>query len=290
MGRCNRCDGSMRAHKPTSADAAEILEAHAVASHGQGAAPLVFLHGFGTDQTIWDSLFAILPPELSCVRYDHMGAGRSAVARYRPERYATLDGYASDLVDILDALDVTDCTVVGHSVSGMISLLAAEHSARISRLVMIAASPRYLDDESYHGGFSRDAIEALLDQMELDFLGWARALAPAAMANPERPGLSEELVFRFVQSNPDILRQFARATFFTDLRDRLPHCRLPVTLLQPSADAIVPEVTARELVARLPRGRLRILAARGHYPHVSAPAEVAAAILDAVGDRLDARR
>lgn len=251
---------------------------HAVTITGDNVAPVVLLHGFGTDQTIWDGLLAQFEPSTATLRYDHMGSGRSQLEGYDPHRYATLQGYADDLVEILTTLDVRDATIIGHSVSGMISLLAAERTERITRLVMIASSPRYLNAPGYVGGFEVDDVESLLAQMELDFLGWARSLGPAAMANPERPHLGEALVYSFSRANPELLRGFARATFFTDLRERLPHCDKPVLVLQPSEDVIVPHQAAAYLAHQLPRGRLQILSATGHYPHVSAPAEVAAAI------------
>ncbi len=245
---------------------------------GVGPGARVLLHGFGTDQSIWDALLQRWDPALPVLRFDHMGSGRSRLEGYQPGRYAALDGYAQDLVDILDELDLRDCAVIGHSVSGMISLLAAEQTDRISSLVMVASSPHYLNDGDYVGGFEVSEIEDLLRQMELDFLGWARALGTAAMANPDRPQLGEDLVYSFSRTNPEILRQFARATFFTDFRHRLAACPLPVLVLQPEADVIVTREAATFLAAGLPRGRLQIMPTQGHYPHVSAPDMVAAAI------------
>lgn len=253
-------------------------ERHAATQRGAGPGVRVLLHGFGTDQSIWNALLQRWDPSVPVLRYDQMGSGRSRLEGYDPRRYATLDGYAQDLVDILDEQDARDCVVVGHSVSGMISLLGAKRTDRISRLVMIASSPRYLNDGDYVGGFEVSEIEDLLRQMELDFLGWARALAPAAMANPQRPELGEELLYSFSRANPEILRQFARATFFTDARQNLADCQLPVLVLQPEADVIVPREAAAFLAANLPQGRLQVLSAQGHYPHVSAPDVVAAAI------------
>jgi len=261
-----------------------LAERHAATVTGSGPHTLVLLHGFGTDQTVWDPLIAALATPLRILRYDHMGAGRSRQQAYDPQRYATLEGYASDLAALLEDLDLRDVTVVGHSVSGMIALLAQRRSARIARLVMIASSPRYLNDADYVGGFERQDVESLLAQMELDFLGWARTLAPAAMANPDRPDLAEDLTYSFSAANPERLRRFARATFLTDLRAELSACEAPTLVLQPAEDVIVPRQTAEFLAAQLPDARLEILPAQGHYPHVSAPAVVAAAILRFLGD------
>ncbi|WP_168076197.1 alpha/beta hydrolase [Caulobacter sp. SSI4214] len=255
-----------------------LLEAHAARVNGAGDPALVLLHGFGTDQTIWGALTPRLPPARRIVLYDHMGSGASNLAHYDPARYATLEGYADDLADILEALDLRDATMVAHSVSGMIALLASLRTDRIGRLIMIGASSRYLNDGDYEGGFERGDVEQLLDLMALDFQGWARTLAPQVMDQPEQPGLIQELVYSFSRSNPEITRGFARATFMSDHRSALGACRVPTLVLQASADMVVPLAAARFLANGIPNARLEIMATRGHYPHLSAPDLVAEAI------------
>lgn len=255
-----------------------ILEAHAVNTSGTGNPPLVLLHGFGTDQTIWRALAPRLPQTRRQVLYDHMGSGASNPAQYDPDRYGTLEGYADDLVEILEALDLRDATMVAHSVSGMISLLASLRTDRIGRLIMIGASSRYLNDTDYEGGFERSDVEELLELMALDFQGWARTLAPRVMDQPEHPALTTELVYSFSRANPDVTRRFARATFMSDHRRELGACQVPVLVLQASADVVVPLPAARFLAEGIPNARLEMLPTRGHYPHMSAPQAVAEAI------------
>jgi len=255
-----------------------LLEAHAVDDTGGGHPAMVFLHGFGTDQTIWRALASRLPTGSRRVFYDHMGSGASNLAQYDPDRYSNLEGYAGDLVDILEALDLRDATIVAHSVSGMISLLASLRTERVGRIIMIGASPRYLNDEGYEGGFERGDVEDLLDLMALDFQGWARTLAPRVMDQPENSALTQDLVFSFSRANPDVTRRFAQATFLSDHRRELGECRVPTLVLQASADVVVPLSAARLLADRMPNARLEMLETRGHYPHVSAPGEVAEAI------------
>lgn len=259
-------------------DPAAVLAVHAVSERGVGEPPMVLLHGFGTDQSIWRRLAPQLAARRRVVLYDHMGAGASDGAHYDPDRYASLKGYADDLVEILDALDLTDATVVGHSVSGMIALLGARRTDRIGRLVMIGASPRYLNDAGYEGGFERSDVEDFLGLMELDFQGWARQLAPRVLDQPGQPALEQELEFSFCRNDAEITRRFARATFLSDHRADLAHCRAPALVLQASRDVVVSQAAAEFLAAHIPGARLRMLEAAGHYPHLGAPDEVAAAI------------
>jgi sigma-B regulation protein RsbQ len=255
-----------------------LLEAHAVNETGHGEPALVLLHGFGTDQTIWRTLVQRLAGMRRLVLYDHMGSGASNLAQYVPDRYGALEGYAEDLIDVLDALDLRDATIVAHSVSGMISLLASLRTDRIGRLIMIGSSARYLNDVGYEGGFEASDVEELLDLMALDFEGWARTLAPRVMDQPERPALTTELVYSFSRANPDVTRRFARATFMSDHRGALGACPVPTLVLQASADVVVPLAAARFLAEGIPQARLEMLPSRGHYPHVSAPDAVAEAI------------
>ena len=255
-----------------------LLQAHAVSELGTGEPPIMLLHGFGTDQTVWREVASRLATTHRVVLYDHMGSGASDLAQYDPDRYQTLEGYADDLVDILDALELRDVTIAAHSVSGMIALLASLRSERIGRIIMVGSSSRYLNDRAYEGGFERADVDDLLSLMELDFQGWARTLAPRVMDQPDRPALTQELVYSFSRANPDVTRRFARATFMSDHRARLAECRAPTLVLQASADAVVPLAAARFLADQIPNARLRMLDTRGHYPHLSAPAEVAEAI------------
>ena len=264
-----------------------MLQAHAVSEMGLGEPSLVLLHGFGTDQTVWRDLAGRLGKSRRLILYDHMGCGAAEIAHYDPERYLTLEGYADDLVEILDALQLRDVTVVAHSVSGMISLLATLRTDRIAKLVMIGASARYLNDEAYDGGFELQDVEELLGFMELDFQGWARALAPKVMDQPDQPNLTTELIYSFSRANPDITRRFARATFLSDHRARLAACQVPTLVLQASADIIVPLAAARFLADHIANARLEMLDARGHYPHLSAPAAVSAAITQFLSEPID---
>ncbi|MFP3394105.1 alpha/beta hydrolase, partial [Brevibacillus sp. SIMBA_076] len=84
-----------------------------------------------------------------------------------------------DVLEILEALDLRDVVFVGHSVSSMIGVLAANRSPeRFGRLVLVGPSPRYIDDADYLGGFTRADIDGLLDALDVNYLGWSEVMAP----------------------------------------------------------------------------------------------------------------
>ncbi len=244
------------------------------------APPMVFAHGFGCDQNMWRHVAPAFAAEYRVVLFDHVGAGGADPAAWDPARYASLDGYATDVLEICDALDLTDVVFVGHSVSAMVGVLAAGRDPdRFAKLVLVGPSPRYVDDdEGYRGGFSREDIEGLLESLESNFLGWSSAMAPVIVGNPDRPELGEELTNSFCRADPDIARHFARVTFLSDNRADLAAVRTPALVLQCSDDVIAPPAVGEYVHARLEGSRLVRMRATGHCPNLSAPQETIAAI------------
>lgn len=243
---------------------------------GHGARPILFAHGFGCDQTIWQFVAPAFADDYRVILFDYVGAGQSDRKAFQYERYANLRGYAQDVLDICTALDLRDLIFVGHSISGMIGLLASlQAPERFARMIMIGSSACYINDPpDYNGGFDRADIVGLLDLMEKNYQGWASFLAPAVMRNAERPELARGLEASFLAADPAVARHFAAATFFTDNRAELALATVPTLLLQTEDDMIVPQAAAEYLHRHLRGSRLHMLRAQGHYPHVSAPEEL----------------
>jgi sigma-B regulation protein RsbQ len=241
---------------------------------GQGERVMLFAHGFGCDQAMWRFVAPEFERDHRVVLFDYVGCGKSDWSAYTPRRYATLDGYARDILDIIEAFDLRDIAFVGHSVSSMIGMLAAiEQPQRFSKMIMIGPSPCYVNDAGYVGGFERKDIEGLLDLMEKNYIGWAQFLAPVVMKNAERPELAGELQESFCATDPRMTHQFARATFLSDNRADLPRMSVPSLLLQCCDDSVAPASVGHYLKDTLPRSTLREMAATGHCPHMSHPAE-----------------
>lgn len=240
---------------------------------------MVFVHGYGCDQNMWRYVVPHFEDHFRIVLFDHVGAGRSDRTAYDAGKYGSLQGYADDVVEIAEELGLSDAILVGHSVSAMICALATLTAPQLfGKLVMVAPSPRYVDDDDYHGGFSRDQVEELLDFLSVNYQAWATATAPAIMGNADRPELGAELAESFCRADPDIAQEFARVTFTADNREDLPKITVPTLILQCSQDIIAPEEVGDYMRDHI-RGSLLIrLAATGHCPNLSAPDEVAAAI------------
>ena len=246
---------------------------------GHGARPMLFAHGFGCDQGMWRHVAPAFAADHRVVLFDHVGAGGSDIAAFDRVRYGSLSGYADDVLEICEELDLRDVVFVGHSVSAMIGVLAAvEEPERFARLVLVGPSPRYVDDEGYRGGFSREDIEGLLDSLDSNYLGWSAAMAPVIMGNTERPELATELTNSFCRTDPDIARRFARVTFLSDNRTDLDRVRTPTLVLQCTDDAIAPEAVGEYVTRSIPTAQMVKLRATGHCPNLSAPDDTAEAI------------
>ncbi|MFF8673891.1 alpha/beta fold hydrolase [Streptomyces sp. NPDC015242] len=251
---------------------------------GPDDAPVLLLaHGFGCDQNMWRLVAPVLAKRYRVVLFDYVGSGRSDLTAWSEERYSSLDGYARDVAEVCEELDLRRAVFVGHSVSAMVGVLAARAAPeRIGALVMVTPSPCYIDSGDYRGGFSAEDIDELLASLEANYLGWSSAMAPVIMGNPDRPELGEELTNSFCATDPDIARVFARTTFLTDSREDLAGVRVPTLVLECEQDAIAPREVGAYVHAAIPSSRLVTLGATGHCPQLSAPEATAEAILDFV--------
>lgn len=241
--------------------------------------PLVFAHGFGCSQEIWRHVAPRFEDDYRVVLFDHVGSGRSDISAYSRSKYDSLEGYAADIVEIFEALDLSDAVFVGHSVSAMMGVLASiSDPSRFGALVLVGPSPRYVDDGGYRGGFSRVDIEGLLESLDANYLGWSSTMAPVIVGNPDRPELGEELTELFCATDPTIGRHFARVTFLSDNRADLPQVTVPTLVLQCSDDVIAPAAVGDYVRDSVPGSSLVTLAATGHLPSLSGPDELAAVI------------
>lgn len=256
-----------------------IIERNNVNVRGAGQKAMMFAHGFGCDQNMWRFVAPAFETDFRIVLFDHVGAGGSNLAAYDKGKYSTLAGYADDVVEIGRELGLRGAVFVGHSVSSMIGVLAAEKApGMFGKLVLVGPSARYIDDEDYVGGFSAKQIEELLEFLEANHMGWSAQMAPMIMGNPERPELGQELTNSFCRTDPEIAKAFARVTFTSDNREDLPRVSVPTLVLQCSEDIIAPKQVGDFVNRTIPDSRMIVLRATGHCPNLSAPEEVISAM------------
>lgn len=262
-----------------------VLDRNAVRVSGRpDGRPVVLVHGFGCDAGVWQRVVPALEPHVRVVVLDQVGAGSSDLSAYDPVRYDGLEGYARDLVEVCEALDLQDAVLVGHSVSAMTAVLAQPRSSgRVTGLVLVGPSPRYVDDPrtGYRGGFSREEVEGLLTTLESDWVGWSAAMAPV-IAGSDHPVAGRELEETFCRFDPEVAAQFAEVVFLSDTRADLDRVTVPSLVLQCRDDALAAVEVGEYVAGRLPDARLLVLETTGHCPHMTAPGLVAEAVLDFV--------
>jgi sigma-B regulation protein RsbQ len=246
---------------------------------GSGTRPLMFAHGYGCDQNMWRAMVPAFEADYKIVLFDYVGAGLSDPSAFHRTRYSTLNGYASDVLEIIDDLHLTHVNFVGHSVSSMIGALASIRRPELfDKLIMIGPSPCYINDGDYVGGFAKADIEDLLDMLDKNHLGWSAMMAPIIMGNSDRPELAAELEASFCRTDPAFAQHFARVTFLSDNRDDLKHVTARTLILQCNQDSIAPRAVGEYVHRCLQNSELVMMEATGHCPHLSAPGTVSDAM------------
>lgn len=256
-----------------------VLQRSNVRLCGSGPATLLFCNGFNCGQNIWHHVVPFLRDQHQLVLFDQMGVGGSDRADCRSPRYETLQGYVQDVLDIAQALDLQQAVLVGHSAGALIALLAAQQApTRFAKVVLLAATPRYLNAPGYHGGFDRATIDHLLAEMDADYLTWASTFATMMIGQHDALALSHELMDCASQADKMLARRMIAHVFLGDYRSAVPTLEQPTLLVQCADDPAVPEEVNHYLAQHLPRATLCRLSSAGHCPHLTKPSETAAAM------------
>ena len=257
----------------------DVLKKNNVHVIGRGKTPMLFAHGYGCDQNMWRFMTPAFTDEYQVILLDHVGFGRSDVSSYSPVKYCTLQAYADDILEVCEALSLENVIFVGHSVSAILGVLAAVKAPQLfQKLVLIAPSPRYINEPGYTGGFTESDIIGLLESLDSNYLAWSGAMAPIIMGNADRPELEAELVSSFCRSNEEVARNFAHLTFRSDNRADLKKLVKKALILQCQEDIIAPLEVGQYMHHHLPESTLVVMEATGHCPNLSAPAETIRAI------------
>lgn len=246
---------------------------------------LVFVHGFGTDQHAWDAVAAAFLPEYRVVLFDTAGAGQFAPEAFESSKYISLKGFVQDLIDICATLKLSNAILIGHSVGAMIGALATlQQPGFFSKLVMIGASPRYMDDDNYVGGFTKADIDNVFSSMAEKYHEWVLGFAPHMMGNPHRTELADYLATTLSAIPPKTALTIAHAIFNSDVRAEIAKIAIPTLLIQAQQDSAVPLDVAHYLHRHIAGSTLNVINASGHLPHISAPDAVVAAIQNFLAD------
>ncbi|WP_137227099.1 alpha/beta fold hydrolase [Shewanella sp. MEBiC00475] len=265
-------------------NSADVLIRNNVKVMGEGSKTLLLAHGFGCDQNMWRFLTPELAKHFTIVLFDYVGSGASDISQYNKSRYGQLEGYAEDVIDICDALQLTDAILVGHSVSSIIGAIAAIQKPELfSKLIMVCPSPCFLNfPPEYLGGFEKEDLQELLNLMDKNYIGWANYLAPLVMGTTHSDDLIGELSGSFCSTDPVIAKNFAEATFLSDYRHLLKQINQPSLILQSENDALAATAVGEFMASEIKHSELNIIAADGHCLHMTHPEAITRSIIEYV--------
>ena len=257
----------------------DILTKNNIKRSGKGKQTIMFAHGYGCDQNMWRFITPAFEDEYDIILFDYFGSGNSDSKEFNFDKYSSLQGYADDLIEICDELKLKDVILVAHSVSSMIGVLAVNQRPELFKsLIMIGPSPRYINDDTYHGGFSKNDIEEMVGTLESNYLGWSSYITPVIIGNPDKPEFASELNNSFCRLDPAIAKHFARVTFLSDNRDDLVKVETPTLIIQADPDVISNVEVGKYVHEKIRNSSFTIIEASGHCPHLTSPEQTIKAI------------
>ena len=235
--------------------------------------PIVLLHGWGLSSAVWAPLQAQLDPQLTVLTPDLPGHGNAAPAG------DTLASWAQALL-----AHIPDGSIlVGWSLGAQLAMHLAVHAPqKIARLVLIAASPRFVQADDWPAALPEATLEEFRSHFELDPTATQRRfVALQSLGDAARKHVAARLGEALTPA--DTLHLPALATGLrllaeTDQRALARSITQPVRLLHGSEDKLMPVAAAEWLADALPLGRMSVLKHTGHAPFVSRPAECATLI------------
>lgn len=250
-----------------------VEEAHNVNVVGSGRQVVVLGHGFGTDQSVWKQLVPHLLDDYRIVLFDNIGAGTTNPDYFDFDRYSTIEGWAYDLLAILEHLQVTSCIYVGHSLSAMVGVIASIIRPDLFlKLLLLSASPRYLNGVDYYGGFEEEDISQILEAMRSNYKAWCSGFAPLAVGGDMKSGAVQEFSRTCFNMRPDIALSIMQTIFEIDTRPILGLVTVPCHILQSAKDMAVPVVVSEYLQQNLAGPSIvEVMESEGHLPQLSSP-------------------
>ncbi len=237
-----------------------------VVERGEGPT-YVLVHGIMLGVATWAPQLRTLGGRVIAVSQRGHGQSRAGSGGY------TFDRLASDLLEVLRALDVRDAVLVGHSMGGMIAQQCAlshpeELSRHVRRLVLVGTSPRPTAVSPLASLASAAAARALSSAerrgrgpLPKSAAVWGARLSFGASPSPASVDLLRGMLDAM---SPGALAQLLPHLLAFDVRDRLRGLTLPVHVVVGSRDVLTPPRTARAIVARVPGARLTVLPGCGH--------------------------
>ena len=227
---------------------------------GSAGVPIVFLHGVGSDKSVWRPQLAHFGRTRRAVALDYPGYGDSGPAA--PD--ATRDDYAASVLAALDALGIGQAHICGLSLGGVIAI--ALHHAAPQRCASLILADTFAVHPDGAGIYERSAAGSN------DMRAFAEARVDFLLAQPADPTIRREVVETMAEIDPAAYRVGARAVWLADQRDRIGGIAAPTLIVCGEDDRPTPPSLSRELAAMIPHAQLAMIERAGHLTNLEQPA------------------
>jgi len=236
--------------------------------------PIVFLHGVGSDKSVWRPQLDHFAASRHAIAFDYPGYGESDP----PDSEADHDDFAATILAAMDALEIERAHLCGLSLGGVVAI--ALHHAAPDRCASLIIADSFSAHPDGRGIFNRSVkASRAMTMRELAEDRVEMLLAPYAA-----DALREEVVATMAAINPDAYRIGARSVWLADQRDRLDGIAVPTLVIVGDQDRITPPMLSRDLVSRIAGSKLVEIGGAGHLANIEQPAAFNAAIDDFLAD------
>ncbi|XP_057545606.1 strigolactone esterase D14-like [Amaranthus tricolor] len=243
---------------------------------GTGDEIIVLGHGFGANQYLWEKIVPSLEQKHQVVLFDWNFSGNfndkvQSNNSFDAIKYDSLYAFADDLLSLMDEMNIKSCVFVGHSMSGMIGCIASIKKPQLfKKLILIGASPRYINTEDYEGGFDEAEIKQILTTIESNFEQWVTAFAPIAVGGD--PITSEIFENTIKKMRPEVALAVAKIIFLGDYRNVLEKVETPCTIINTINDVVAPSFVPHYMQKKMVNAKTRVefMDVNGHFPHLTA--------------------
>ena len=234
--------------------------------------PLLFLNSWAMTTRMWDLQVADFADRgFRCIAFDRRGHGRSD----QPAEGYDYDTFADDLAAIIDALDLEEVTLIGHSMTGgeAFRYLTRHGEARIARIVLLApTTPFLLKSDDNPNGVSRENFEAVRAIWKRDFPQWVADNTAPFFIPETSPALVRWLIDILLGVSLPVAIAVNRVVTETDFRTEMKNVGVPVLILHGDRDVSAPlDLTGRPSAALIPGCRLKVYEGAPHglmYTHM----------------------
>ena len=257
--------------KPAEDDGRTHLMARVITNNGYDigyaevgsgdAVPIVFLHGVGSDKSVWHPQLAHFGRERRAIAFDYPGYGESDPA---PEG-TTRDDFASAIISAMHELGIDRAHICGLSLGGVIAI--AIHHAASRRCASLILADSFAVHPEGHAIYERSIASSS------DLEAAARARVDLLIAQPAQSAVRDEVIETMSRIDPAAYRIGAKAVWLADQRSRAERIDVPALVIVGDQDLVTPIELSSELVDLIPAARMQVIAGAGHLTNLEKPAE-----------------